>query len=97
MFFNGLSRTTSTGDIAYLKNPYIEDNLAFSFQMQLAAAEYYPGLTRRIYLKGYRYNMHFCPKSLLVEVGAQTNTLKEAKNSMEPLADLLSKVLKGEG
>ena len=96
MFFNGLSRTTSTGDIAYLKNPYIEDNLAFSFQMQLAAAEYYPGLTRRIYLKGYRYNMHFCPKSLLVEVGAQTNTLKEAQNSMEPLAELLGKVLGGE-
>ena len=96
MFFNGLSRTTSIGDIAYLKNPYIEDNLAFSFQMQLAAAEYYPGLTRRIYLKGYRYNMHFCPKSLLVEVGAQTNTLKEAQNSMEPLADLLGKVLGGE-
>lgn len=96
MFFNGLSRTTSIGDIAYLKNPYIEDNLAFSFQMQLAAAEYYPGLTRRIYLKGYRYNMHFCPKSLLVEVGAQTNTLKEAQNSMEPLADLLGKVLSGD-
>lgn len=96
MFFNGLSRTTSMGDIAYLKNPYIEDNLAFSFQMQLAAAEYYPGLTRRIYLKGYRFNMHFCPKSLLVEVGAQTNTLKEAQNSMEPLADLLGKVLGGE-
>lgn len=96
MFFNGLSRTTSIGDIAYLKNPYIEDNLAFSFQMQLTAAEYYPGLTRRIYLKGYRYNMHFCPKSLLVEVGAQTNTLKEAQNSMEPLADLLGKVLGGE-
>lgn len=96
MFFNGLSRTTSIGDIAYLKNPYIEDNLAFSFQMQLAAAEYYPGLTRRIYLKGYRYNMHLCPKSLLVEVGAQTNTLKEAQNSMEPLADLLGKVLGGE-
>lgn len=96
MFFNGLSRTTSIGDIAYLKNPYIEDNLAFSFQMQLAAAEYYPGLTRRIYLKGYRYNMHFCPKSLLVEVGAQTNTLNEAQNSMEPLAELLGKVLGGE-
>lgn len=96
MFFNGLSRTTSVGNIAYLKNPYIEENLAFSFQMQLAAAEYYPGLTRRIYLKGYRYNMHFCPKSLLVEVGAQTNTLEEARNSMEPLADLLGKVLTGE-
>lgn len=96
MFFNGLSRTTATGNIPYLKNPYIEDNLAFSFQMQLAAAEYYPDLTRKIYLKGYRFNMHFRPKSMLVEVGAQTNTFEEAKNSMEPLADLLDKVLKPE-
>lgn len=95
MFFNGLSRTTSTGDIDYLYNPYIEDNLAFSFQMQLTAAEYYPDLTRKVYLKGYRYNMHYCPKTLLVEVGAQTNTLQEAKNAMEPLADILNKVLTG--
>ena len=34
MFFNGLSRTTAAGDIAYLKNPYIADNLAFSFSQQ---------------------------------------------------------------
>lgn len=93
MFFNGLSRTTSMGDIAYLKNPYIADNLALSFQMQLKAAEYYPELTRRIYLKGYRYNMHYCPKTLLVEVGAQTNTLEEAMNAMIPLAELLNQVL----
>ena len=95
MFFNGLSRTTKTGDIEYLYNPYIADNLAVSFQMQLKAAEYYPGFTRRIYLKGYRYNMHYCPKTLLIEVGAQTNTLEEAKNAMVPLADLLNKVLTG--
>ena len=54
MFFNGLSRTRKTGDIDYLRNENQEANLAFSFQMQLKAAEYYPGLTRRIYLKGYR-------------------------------------------
>lgn len=95
MFFNGLSRTTSQGDLSYLPNPNIRDNLAFSFQMQLAAAEYYPGFTRKIYLKGYRYNMHLLPKSMLVEVGAQTNTFEEAKNAMEPLADLLALVLKG--
>lgn len=95
MFFNGLSRTTKTGDIEYLYNPYIADNLAVSFQMQLKAAEYYPGFTRRIYLKGYRYNMHYCPKTFLIEVGAQTNTLEEAKNAMVPLADLLNKVLTG--
>lgn len=95
MFFNGLSRTTSTGDIHYLYNPYIADNLAMSFQMQIKAAEYYPGFTRRIYLKGYRYNMHYCPKTLLIEVGAQTNTVQEAMNAMVPLADILNKVLTG--
>lgn len=95
MFFNGLSRTTKTGDIDYLYNPNIADNLAASFQMQLAAAEYYPDFTRRIYLKGYRYNMHYCPKTLLIEVGAQTNTFGEALNAMEPLADILNKVLTG--
>lgn len=93
MFFNGLSRTTANGDIAYLANPNLPDNLAFSFQMKLAAEEYYPGFTRRNYLKGYRYNLHFRPKSLLVEVGAQNNTLQEAMNAMEPLADILHKVL----
>jgi stage II sporulation protein P len=95
MFFNGLSRSTATGDIDYLPNPYIEDNLAFSLQMQLAASEMYPGFARKIYLKSYRYNMHYCPKSLLIEVGAQTNTLQEALNAMEPLAAVLDAVLGG--
>lgn len=89
MFFNGLSRTKKNGDIAYLKNPYIQDNLAFSMQMQLAAAKKYPGFTRRIYLKSYRYNMHLMPKYLLIEAGAQTNTVKEMQRSMKVLADLL--------
>lgn len=96
MFVNGLSRTTGVGNIGYLYNPNLADNLAFSFQMQLAAAEYYPGFSRGVYLKGYRYNLHYCPKSLLVEVGAQTNTLEEAMNAMVPLAEVISKVLKGE-
>lgn len=92
MFFNGLSRTTA-GEISYLPNPNLQTNLAFSLQMQVAANTYYPGFSRMIYLKGYRYNMHYCPRSLLVEVGAQTNTIEEAQNAMQPLADLLAKVL----
>lgn len=96
MFFNGLSKSTSTGEIDYLRNPYIEDNLAFSLKMQIAASELYPGFTRKIYLKSYRYNMHFCPKSLLIEVGAQTNTLQEALNAMDPLAKVLDTVLSGQ-
>lgn len=96
MFFNGLSRTRKTGDIDYLVNENQEANLAFSFQMQLKAAEYYPGLTRRIYLKGYRYNMHLRPRTLLVELGAQNNTVEEAINACDPLAHILDMVLKGE-
>ena len=97
MFFNGLSRTNQNGEISYLPNPYIEDNLAFSFQLEYLAKQYYPEYTRCIYLKGYRYNLHLKPRSLLLEVGAQTNTVEEAKNAMEPFADLLYKVLSGSG
>ncbi len=95
MFFNGLSRTKNTGDIAYLYNENLEDNLAFSFQMQLKAMEYYPGLTRKIYLKGYRYNMHLRPRTTLIELGAQNNTVEEAMNACDPLAHIIDMVLSG--
>ena len=95
MFFNGLSRTKQNGEISYLPNPYIQDNLAFSLQMVLACEKYYPDFARTIYLRGYRYNLHLRPKTLLVECGAQTNTVEEEMNAMEPLADVLNKVLTG--
>lgn len=94
MFFNGLSRTKANGVISYLPNPYIKDNLAFSLQMQLACEEMYPDFTRRIYLKGYRYSLHMMPRSLLIEAGAQNNTVEEMKNAMEYLSNVLCKVLK---
>lgn len=96
MFFNGISRTKKTGNIAYLKNENLEDNLAFSFQLQLKATEYYPGITRKIYLKGYRYNMHLMPRTTLIELGAQNNTVEEVMNACEPLAHIIDLVLSGE-
>lgn len=96
MFFNGLCYTRQLGKLTSLPNPYIQENIAFSFQMKLAAEEYYPGLTRKSYLKGYRYNLQYRPKSLLIELGAQTNTLNEAMNSCIPLAQLIDMVLSGE-
>ena len=95
MFFNGLSRTARNGEIDYLPNPYIEDNLAFSFQLQLKAAQHYPGWTRNIYLQSLRYNLHMRPKSLLIESGTQLNTVEEELNAMEVLADILNQVLRG--
>lgn len=93
MFFNGLSYGRKNGDISYLENPYIQENLAFSFQTQVAANEYYPGIARKIYLKAYRYNMHLMPKSLLIEMGAQNNTVEEIMNACDPLAHILAIVL----
>lgn len=92
MFFNGLSRTKKNGPIEYLYNPYIQDNLALTLQLKLISEQYYPGLARNIYLRSLRYNLHLSDKALLIEAGAQTNTLQEMLNTMEPLSDILDKV-----
>lgn len=96
MFFNGLSRVREVGEISYLPNENLQGNLAFSFQMQKVCEEYYPGLTRKIYLKGYRYNMHLRARTLLIELGAQNNTVQEAMNACGPIARALDMVLSGE-
>ncbi|MBQ7359723.1 MAG: stage II sporulation protein P [Lachnospiraceae bacterium] len=96
MLFNGMSYNRKTGSIKYLENPNLADNLSFSFQVQVKAGQYYPGLTRKIYLKGYRYNMHLKPKTLLIELGDSNNTVEQAMNTCEPLAHILHMVLSGE-
>lgn len=93
MFLNGMSRTNENGEIDYLYNPYREENLAFSLQMHLAGKELYGDLMRRIYVRGYCFNLNKMPRSSLIEVGAQTNTVAEAKNAMVPLGAILYKVL----
>lgn len=94
MLFNGISRNRS-GNIGYLYNPNLVGNLAFSLQMKLAAMELYPDFAKPIYIKGYRYNLHYREKSLLIELGTDQNTLEEATNAMEPLAAVLDRVLSG--
>ena len=94
MLFNGLSRN-QRGDISYLYNPNLQANLAFSLQLKLAAMEKYPEFTIRNYLKGYRYNLHLRERSLLIELGNENSTVEEAKNAMEPLAEILNEILTG--
>jgi len=95
MLLNGLSRN-QYGPIARLDNPNLQDNLAFSLQLHLKSLELYPGLFFKNYLQDYRYNLDLRPKSILVELGTHKNTLKSAKNAMEPFAEILDAVLKGE-
>ena len=96
MFFNGMCRLNKNGEasaIAGLSNPNLEDNLAFSLQMQTTANNLYPDFTRRIYLNAYRYSLHMKPKSLLIEVGSQMNTKEEIFNAMTPLSRVLAEVV----
>lgn len=95
MFFNGICRSTN-GPITYLNNPYLKENLAFSFQAQTIAENYFPGITRKIYLKAWRYNMHLRPRNMLIELGAQTNTVEEIMNTCDILAFVLNEVLSGQ-
>ncbi|MDR0958442.1 MAG: stage II sporulation protein P [Clostridiales bacterium] len=96
MFVNGLSKIKTNGilsPIASLQNPYLKENLAMSLKAQVAANELYPGFARRIYLNAWRYSLNMKARSLLIEVGAQTNTMEEAFAAAEPLADILAEIL----
>ncbi len=95
MFFNGVSCGRKTGNIDYLYNPNLTENMAFSFQLKKAAEEYYPGLTRKNYINAYRYNMHLCGRTTLLELGAQNNTVEEVMNACDPIAHILDMVLTG--
>ncbi len=95
MLLNGLSRDQK-GPITYLENPNIQDNLAFSLQLQIKSLKMYPKFFYKNYLNCYRYNLDLRQKSILVELGTHKNTLQSALNAIEPFAEVLDAVLKGE-
>lgn len=95
MFFNGLCAKWENNQLKSIKgleNPYLQTNLALSLKMQLAMNELHPNLTRKIYLNAYRYSLHMKDKSMLIELGAQTNTVEEINNSIERIAEVIGKV-----
>lgn len=50
-------------------------------------------MMRKIYISTSRYNMDLMPHAMLAEIGAQTNTVEEEYNAIEPFAAMLAKVL----
>ena len=97
MFVNGLSRRYNSygalEEVPWLPNPHLRENLAFSFQLQLAANRLYPGFARRIYLNAFRYSLHLMPRTILLEVGAQNNTMNEAHNAIPHVAAVIADVI----
>ena len=46
-----------------------------------------------MFKKSVELFLHLEPRSLLIELGNENNTVEEAKNAAAPLADVLDKVL----
>lgn len=98
MFFNGICRKWDNGklvEINDLPNPYVKTNLALSYQMYNAVSQFDNSILRKIYINAYRYSLHLKDKSMLVELGAQTNSYEEALNSVEVIGEALVQVIGG--
>ncbi len=70
-----------------------EYNLRFALKIQEKAAEMYPEMMRPVNFSDFMYNMNVNTGSLLIEVGAESNTLEEARYSGYLLGKVLCSVL----
>lgn len=81
------------GTDSQLENPHWEDNLKLALKLQEKSNELYPGLMRPINLREQRFNQQIGQNNIIIEVGANGNTIEEAKNSMELLSEVIAKTL----
>ena len=70
-----------------------EYNLRFALRIQKQAEEMYPGIMRPLYFADFMYNMNVNTGSLLIEIGADSNTVEEVRYSGYLLGEVLKKVL----
>ena len=82
-------------DIAGLEHPDWRSNLSMALKIQAHCERCVPGVFRQMSLRSERYNEHLTPNSILLEVGAAGNTLRQAIASAEFFADRLTEILSG--
>lgn len=68
-------------------------NLKFASKVQQVTEHLYPGLARPVNLRRERFNMHMTKGSLLLEIGSNGNSLREAEISAEYIATAIATVL----
>jgi stage II sporulation protein P len=87
MFVTGVVSTEG------LPHPHWEQNLTLSARWQAALDAVSPDLMRPLNLTASRYNQHLAPGWVLVEVGAEGNTIEEAVYSAQILGRTLAQLL----
>ncbi len=73
-----------------------EENLRFALKLQEKAFQLYPEMARPLLFSDFMYNMHVNSGSLLIEIGAESNTTEEARYTGYLLGGLLADVLREE-
>ena len=81
-------------DAGGLEHPNWRKNLSFALKLQALLNRSSPGLCRDISLRSARFNQHFTPCSVLVEVGTTDNTLAQALPTARRLAAALQEVIR---
>lgn len=69
-------------------------NFDFATEFIAALEALYPGLSSGIYPKPGRFNQHYSPEALLLEIGGVQNNLDECLRSARAAAEALAHVLK---
>ena len=75
------------------EKPCYEENLAFAQALETRINKIEPGLCKPTLVKDGRYNQHIGVFAVLVEVGHNKNTLREALNAVPPLAEAIEDLL----
>lgn len=70
-----------------LSHPNWQENLSLALKLQVVLEKENPGICRSLALSWQRFNQHFAPGALLVEVGAAGNTLDQALIAARELAE----------
>ena len=100
--------TAIIGNKAYAKVMFVigldhdnwQDNYNLANSLNNLINKYYPGMSRNIMKKEGAnvngiYNQDFSSNCILIEVGGVDNTIEEVYNTMNALADILSKYING--
>lgn len=69
--------------------PHYAENLAFAHALEARINAFEPGLCKPTLVKDGRYNQHIGVFSVLIEVGHNRNTLRQALDSVPPLAEAI--------
>lgn len=80
-------------DAGGLYHPNWQQNLSFALKLQAMLNRRAPGLCRDISVRAARYNQNLTPCSVLVELGATSNTLREVLPTARHLAGALAELI----